>query len=184
MITQTKLLTYDDYRTLPDDGNQYELIGGELLMSPSPSSYHQIISSNLFKILESHVSERNLGRVLYAPLDVVLSMRDVVQPDLMYVSSDRADIIAENNVVEVPDLVIEILSEATKTSDQVRKKNLYETYGAGEYWIVDPGEKTIDQFILQGEAFRLSGTFGSSQQLTSPVIDGLTLPVGQVFVNR
>lgn len=184
MAPQTKSLTYDDYRTLPDDGKQYELIGGELLMSPSPTYFHQVISRNLFKVLDQHVAENKLGEILYAPFDVVLSMRDVVQPDLMYVSRERADIIAENNVVEVPDVVIEILSEATETSDRIRKKTLYETYGASAYWIVDPGDKTIDQFILQGETFRLNGTFGPSQQLTSPVIEGLTVPVEHVFARR
>src|SRR5690625_4945404 len=153
MATQSKLLTYDEYRSLPDDGNQYQLIGGRLIMSPSPTYFHQIISGNLFRILDPYVYENKLGKILYAPFDVVLSMRDVVQPDLMFISAGRADIIAENNVVEAPNLVIEIISEGTKTTDRISKKTLYEQNGAREYWIVDPQEETIEQFILREGTF-------------------------------
>ncbi len=184
MATQTKPLTYDDYRSLPDDGNQYQLIGGQLIMSPSPTYFHQVISLNLSSALNQYVSGNKLGKIIYAPFDVVLSMRDVVQPDLMYISAGRTDIIAENNVVEAPDLVIEILSEGTKTIDRTSKKTLYEQNGAREYWIVDPTEKTIDQFILQEDIFELAGTFNSSQSLTSPVLEGFTLPIDKVFVDQ
>ncbi|HLR32172.1 MAG TPA: Uma2 family endonuclease [Fodinibius sp.] len=183
MATQTKSLTYDDYRSLPDDGNQYQLIGGKLIMAPSPKMIHQIISSNLFYVLKQYVSEKKLGQVLYAPADVVLSMRDVVQPDLMYISKARADIIAENNVVEAPDLVVEILSDATKTTDRTSKKALYEQNGAREYWIVEPREQTIDQLILREGTFELAGTFDSSQTLTSPALEGFTLPIDKVFID-
>src|SRR5699024_6297177 len=143
-----------------------------------------IISSNLFYVLKQYVSEKKLGQVLYAPVDVVLSMRDVVQPDLMYISETRADIIAENNVVEAPDLVVEILSEATKTSDRTSKKTLYEQNGAREYWIVDPIGQTIEQFILREGVFELNGRLGSAQTLTSPTLEGFSLAVGAVFPNR
>jgi|SRR5690625_42846 len=184
MAIQTKPVTYDDYRNLPDDGKRYEIIGGKLFMSPSSTSYHQIISSNLFKVLEPYVSERNLGRVLYAPLDVVLSMRDVVQPDLMYISSDRLDIIAENNIVEAPDLVVEILSEATKTVDRTSKKNLYQRYGVREYWIVNSLGGAIEQFILQEQTLELNGTFEPPQTLASSALEGFTLPTDKVFSSQ
>ena len=184
MATQTKPLTYDDYRRLPDDGNQYQLIGGQLIMSPSPTYSHQIISSNLFYALKQYVSEKKVGEILYAPFDVVLSMRDVVQPDLMFISAERADTIAENNVVEAPDLVIEILSEATKTIDRTSKKILYEQNGVREYWIVDPIGQTIEQFILREGVFELNDTFNGSQTLTSPTLEGFSLAVGAVFPNR
>jgi len=184
MATQSKLLTYDDYRNLPNDGNQYQLIKGRLIMSPSPTYFHQIISGNLFRILDPYVYDNKLGKILYAPFDVVLSMRDVVQPDLMYISGRRTDIIAENNVVEAPDLVIEILSEATKTTDRISKKTLYEQNGVREYWVIDPQKETIDQLILRKGTFELAGTSDSSQSLTSPALGGFTLPVDKVFLDR
>ncbi|HLR32912.1 MAG TPA: Uma2 family endonuclease [Fodinibius sp.] len=184
MATQSKLLTYDDYRRLPDDVNQYQLIGGQLFMIPSPTYFHQVISRNLFKALDQYVSEKNVGEILYAPFDVVLSMRDVVQPDLMFISRAREDIIAENNVVEAPDLVVEILSDATQTTDRTSKKSLYEKYGTGEYWIVDPTAQTIEQFILREGVLKLKDHLTSSQILASSVIKGFSLPVETVFPNR
>jgi Uma2 family endonuclease len=184
MATQTKLLTYDDYRTLPNDGKQYEIIEGELLMSPPPTYLHQVISRNLFKVLDQYVSKNKLGEILYAPFDVVLSMRNVVQPDLMYISSERLDIIAENNVVEAPDLVVEILSEATAGIDRIRKKMLYEKYAANEYWIVDPTKRAIEQFILREQALELNGTFDASQSFLSSAIRGFTMPAGKMFPSQ
>jgi Uma2 family endonuclease len=184
MAPKTKLITYDDYRSLPDDGQRYEIIDGELLMSPSPTSYHQIISINLFKALDGYVSKRNMGRVFYAPLDVVLSMKDVVQPDLMYISSDRLDIIADNNIIEAPDLVIEIISEGTETTDRTRKKTLYEKYGVKEYWIVDPIEKMVEQLIRGSRGFEMNASVEESQQLVSSVIEGFTLSLEEVFLNQ
>lgn len=184
MATRTKPVTYDDYRTLPDDGNQYQIIEGQLIMAPSPTAIHQLILGRLFTLANGYVEKNNLGTIILAPLDVVLSMRDVVQPDLMYISRERADIIAENNVVEAPDLVVEILSPATRTTDRTSKKELYQRYGVREYWIVDPTRKTIEQFILQGQTFELNGTFEASQSITSSTVKGLTMPIGTVFPNQ
>lgn len=95
MATQSKLVTYDDYVTLPDDGNRYEIIGGELLMTPSPTSLHQRISFKLSNSLGNYVGKNDLGYIFYAPMDVVLSFTDVVQPDLMFISKQRSEIISE-----------------------------------------------------------------------------------------
>lgn len=181
MAAQTKPVTYDDYRSLPDDGNQYQIIGGKLIMAPSPTAIHQLILGKLFTLANDYVEKNNLGTMILAPLDVILSMRDVVQPDLMYISRGREDIIAENNVVDAPDWVVEILSPATRTTDRTTKKKLYQRYGVGEYWIVDPIEKTIAQFILQKYTFELVGKFNSTQTLTSSALEGFSLPVGKVF---
>src|SRR5699024_5399029 len=183
MATQTRPVTYDDYRILPDDGNQYQISGGELIMAASPTMIHQLILGRLFTLTNDYVEKHDLGTIILPPADVVLSMTNVVQPDLMYISHEREDIIAENNVVEAPDLVVEILSPATRTMDQTSKKNLYQRYGAGEYWIVDPNEKAIVQFILQEEIFELIDKFNSSQTLASSVLEGFSLPVGKVFSN-
>ena len=150
-------------------------------MAPSPTMIHQLILGRLFTFTNDYVEENELGTMILSPADVVLSMRDVVQPDLMYISAEREDIIAENNVVEAPDLVVEILSEATKTTDRTSKKTLYEQNGVREYWIVDPQKETIDQLILRDGTFELTGTFDSSQSLTSPALEGFTLPIDKVF---
>jgi Uma2 family endonuclease len=170
MAIQAKLITYDDYRTLPDDGRRYEIIDGELLMSPGATFYHQIIVGNLFRELDYYVHKKKLGNVVLAPFDVVLSMTDVVQPDILFVAKDRSHIITEKNIVAAPDLVVEILSEGTKTIDRTRKKSLYEKYGVQEYWIVDPSEKAVEQFVLGDEGFQSADTLGESQMLGFSVI--------------
>lgn len=181
MATQTKLITYDDYRTLPDDGKRYEIIRGKLIMAPAPILYHQIISGNLYKVLDSYVQKKSLGQVLYAPVDIVLSMTDVVQPDLMFISDERSHIITEKNIVEAPDLIVEIASEGTKIRDRTTKKDLYKKYGVKEYWIVYPDEREAEQFVLQDEAFELNDELTSSGKLASKVIDGLIISTDQIF---
>ncbi len=183
MATQTKLVTYDDYRKLPNDGKRYEIIEGELFMTPAPSTRHQRILGKLYKLISNYVEEKDLGEVLMAPVDVVLSMMDVVQPDLIYVSKDRENITTKKNIVAAPDLVIEILSENTAPIDQNRKKTLYEKYGVKEYWIVDPDENYITQYSLQEDAFALHAELDESEKLTSKVIEGYVLPLADVFAD-
>jgi Uma2 family endonuclease len=181
MATQTKLVTYDDYLTLPDDGKRYEVIEGELIMTTSPITKHERISRKLLIRLDNYIEKHNIGEVFDAPFDVVLSMTDVVQPDLMFISKERSHIITDKNIVEAPDLVIEIISEGTKVRDQTTKKWLYERYGVKEYWIVYPNEEKVEQFILQEEELALKQTFEQPGTLSCKTIKGFTLPLNKVF---
>jgi Uma2 family endonuclease len=183
MATQTKLVTYDDYLTLPDDGNQYEVIGGELIMAASPITKHERISRKLLIRLDNYIEKYNIGEVFDAPFDVVLSMTDVVQPDLMYISKERSHIITEKNIVEAPDLVVEIISNRTKVRDQTTKKTLYEEHGVKEYWLVYPNEEKVEQFILKDEELELKQTFKQSDTLSCATIEGFTLPLNKIFEN-
>ncbi len=139
--------TYQDYLLLPED-KRYELIEGELLTVPSPDVEHQELSRDLEHILWEFVKQNNLGSIFNAPLDVVLSEEDVVQPDILFVSKERAHIIKEKNIQGAPDLVIEILSPATSERERTLKRKLYAKYGVKEYWIVDPEEKSIEVMAL------------------------------------
>ncbi len=181
MTTQTKLITYDDYLTLPEDGKRYEVIGGEVFMIAAPIINHQQISQNIESRLDRYLEEHNIGKYFHAQVDVVLSMTDVVQPDIFYISNERSHIIAENNIVAAPDLVAEIISESTKVRDQTTKKALYEKYGVKEYWIVYPDKEKIEQFLLENKKLILNKTFQKTEELFSKVIDGFTLPADQVF---
>jgi Uma2 family endonuclease len=185
MTTQTTLITYDDYRSLPDDGQRYEIIGGELFMSPGATFYHQIIVTNLVSRLHGYVSPRNLGNIVCAPFDVVLSMTDVVQPDVLFIAKGQSHLISQGkNIIAAPDLVIEVLSESTKTIDRTRKKSLYEKHGVREYWIVDPSEKLVAQFVLEDEGFQPADTLDESQTLVSSAIEGFALPIEKIFLNQ
>ena len=183
MATQIKLVTYDDYRNLPDDGKRYEIIEGELFMTPSPKTIHQRISHKLEYKLESYIQKHRSGEIFHAPMDVVLSMTDVVQPDILFISKERSHVITENNIVEAPDWVAEITSESTKVRDQTTKKALYEKYGVKEYWIVYPDDEKVEQFVLQDEKLELQKTVEKSGTLKSEVISGFSLPLKEAFAS-
>lgn len=173
--------TYDDYAAMSDE-IRYELIEGELYMVPSPDFFHQSISRNLFTNLWKFVKERNLGVVLYAPFDVVLSDTDVLQPDIIYVSTERRGLITEKNLRGAPDLVIEILSSSTRERDKLVKKRLYMEYGVKEFWIVDPNKRAIEIMILKETGFETFGIFFMEDELTSPLLAGFRLDLKEVFM--
>ena len=132
-------LTYDDFLLFPDDGKRHELIDGEHYVTPSPIAKHQNISGNLYFLIRTWLESHPVGRVLYAPFDVVFSNFDIVVPDLIYLSNKRwATVINPKNAVGAPDLVIEIGSPSTRKRDETIKRRLYERSGVVEYWVVDP----------------------------------------------
>ena len=177
----TIVYTYDDYLTLPDDGKRYEIIEGELYMTPAPITLHQLVSGRLFRIIDDFVRKYDLGQALYAPVDVVLSMTDVVEPDIVFVAKERFHIIAKKNIVAAPDLVIEILSESSANTDRTTKKALYEKYGVKEYWIVDPDEQTVELFVRKENEFSRVGVFAGNQTVESQLLEGLKIKVREVF---
>ncbi len=177
----TTLLTYDDYLTLPNDGKRYELLEGELFMTPAPTTEHQQILLRLLRILDDFSIHNKTGTVFPAPTDVVLSMTDVVEPDIIYISKEREHIITKRNIIAAPDLVIEILSEGTETVDRTLKKALYEKYGVMEYWIIDPDQKVIELFVLRDKIFVLIGSYSMNDKFESQLLKGLIVELKTVF---
>lgn len=135
-----------DYFNLPE-GSPYQLIEGELVMTPSPNSYHQDISRNIEFILLNHVEKNGLGVIYYAPIDVYLDDNNAYQPDIIFISNENKSIIKEKGILGAPDLAIEILSPSTGYYDITTKKIIYEKAGVKEYIIIDPINKTIDSFV-------------------------------------
>lgn len=177
-------LTYEDYRNAPEsERERYELLEGELVMVPSPKEYHQRISRNLGFILHGFVKQHDLGFIYYAPFDVILDEYTVFQPDILFVSKERSEIIVEEGIRGAPDLVIEILSEATAERDRTYKKTLYARYGVKEYWLVDPATKTIEVLELHEQGFeRIALCFlEKGAVLESPLLAGLSIDVAEVF---
>ena len=117
------VLEYSDLERFPDDGLRRELIGGELFVTPSPVTAHQRAAGRINEILTQYAARRG-GEAFFAPLDVVLGNRDVVQPDVMFVARDRIEVIREKGIVGVPSLVVEILSPSTRGVDQTAKRDL------------------------------------------------------------
>ncbi len=172
--------TYEDYLNTPDD-KRYELLDGELVMPPAPGELHQSVSGMLGWKLVQFAVENRLGRVYHAPFDVVLSDMDVVQPDLIFVSNERADIITPANIQGAPDLVVEILSPSTAARDKTFKRSLYARHGITEYWMVDLTEKTIIVLRLGERGFEVVNTYGEGETLTSPTLQGFTLSLNDIF---
>ena len=180
MLNVKARLTYADYMKTSDD-ERYELLNGELIMSPSPKELHQDILSILHLQIGAFVRERSLGKVYFSPFDVVLSDKNVVQPDLLFVSTERSAIITADNVQGAPDLVVEILSPATAERDRTIKLDLYAEHGVKEYWIVDPDAKTIMVLLRRESRFEVSGIYGEGQSLRSPTLTGFGVPLEEVF---
>ena len=178
--TEKKKYTYADYLKTPDD-ERYELIEGELLMTPAPVMRHQRISRKMLIAIDNHVTDNDLGEVFDAPSDVYLDNENVVQPDILFVSKERLDIIGEKNIQGAPDLVIEIISESTAYRDLVQKKKLYVRFGVKEYWIVIPEESSVDIFTLKDNAFVLHKSYGKEDILQSSLLKKLKLELKKIF---
>ena len=171
--------TYRDYLLLPEQDNR-ELIEGDFHMVPSPSFRHQNILANLGTILREFVRKNRLGVVVWAPMDVVLSDLNVVQPDILYISNERREIITENNISGAPDLVIEILSPSTASRDRELKLGLYARFGVREYWIVDPDESSVQVMELGAEGYDTIGSYDSGE-VESSVIPGFHIAINEIF---
>lgn len=172
--------TYEDYVNAPED-KRYELLDGDLIVVPSPKQSHQRILIKLATRLDNFVSNMGIGQVYVAPFDVVLSDNDVVQPDLLFISNERAGILTEDNVQGAPDLVIEIRSPGTEQRDRIFKRSLYARHGVKEFWIVDPSGGNIEVLMLGESGFELEATYQKSDTLTSTALQGLNLNLNEVF---
>ena len=184
MANEPVKLTYEDFLLFPDDGKRHELIDGEHYVTPSPSRKHQTILGNLHFLIRLWLESHPAGQVYLSPFDVVFTQFDVVEPDLLFVSNQRApDIVTEKHVTGPPDLVIEIVSKATRKRDETTKRHLYERTGVTEYWVVDPELDVVRVYRRRGERFErpeeLSLEAGDS--LTTAVLPGLELPLSRIF---
>lgn len=173
-------LTYEDYLKTPDD-ERYELLDGALIVPPAPNTAHQSVQAELGWRMAQFVREGRLGHLFFAPTDVVLSRTDVVQPDLLFISSERVDIITPANIQGAPDLIVEIRSDSTAERDESFKRQLYADCGVKEYWLVDPEAATISVLLLGENAYEKAATYTAGQTLTSPMLDGLFINLDDLF---
>jgi Uma2 family endonuclease len=177
-------LTYDDFVHFPEDGKRHELIDGEHFVTASPNLKHQTIAGNLHGLLWTYLRQHQVGRLFFAPFDVVFSDFDVVEPDLLFVSKARqADILTASHVRGAPDLVVEIGSSSTRQRDETIKRRLYERFGVREYWVVDPDLDEIKVYRLADGRFVRAAVLALEQDdgLTSPLFPGLELPLTDIF---
>jgi Uma2 family endonuclease len=135
--------TYEEFAKLPDDGNRYEVIGGELYVTPQGTPLHQKIAFRIGIELQTFVQAHHLGEV-FPPVDVLFSEGNYVAPDLAFVRRERMEIVTRRGTEAAPDLVVEVLSPSTASRDRRVKRRLYADFGVPEYWIVDPDKGRIE----------------------------------------
>jgi Uma2 family endonuclease len=151
-------LGYREYCCFPDDGSRHEIIDGDHVMTPAPSTTHQTVSKRLQHQLYTQIEMSNHGLVFNAPVDVQLTEYDIVQPDLVVVLKvpvDRTRMITHTKINGVPDFIVEILSPSTAAIDTALKKQLYERTGVAEYWIADPDNQRLERYRLIDGCYRL-----------------------------
>ena len=181
-------LTYDDFVLFPDDGKRHELIDGEHYVTPSPNLKHQRVSGRLYLLIGLWLEAHPIGQIFYAPLDVLFSPFDVVEPDLLYVSNARAEsVLTPANVKGAPEIVVEIASKGTRKRDETIKRRLYERAGVSEYWVVDPMLDVVRIYARKADS--AAGSFErvvelsreAGDVLTTPILPGLDMPLARVF---
>ncbi|HXW15726.1 MAG TPA: Uma2 family endonuclease [Terriglobia bacterium] len=179
MITRLKY-THADLLQMPDDGKRREIIDGDLYVTPLPIDRHQMILFNLTMAFGKFLEIHPLGKLRFAPLDVILGEHDVLEPDLLIVLNEHQHIL-QDWVRGAPDLVIEILSPTTAARDRGIKLKAYARYGVGEYWIVDPALEVIEVYRMTPEGFHLAATAAKGDTTETPLLPGFSLAVDSVF---
>ena len=174
-------LSWSDWLEMPEHQGFCEIIGGELFMSPAPSITHPVAVRNIFRLLDRHVADHNLGETLFAPTGVRLSDEDVVEPDVLVILDAHRERLGELALMGAPDLVVEVLSPCTARRDLIAKRALYEAHSVQEYWIVDPIARRIEVLVLDGEVFVQAGLYAAGDSFESTLLSGLEIAVDAVL---
>lgn len=178
-IDKTKEWTIEDYLLLGESNMPCQLINGELIMSPAPTPKHQRVARILFKLFDQILS--NKGEVFFSPIDLYVDNRNVFQPDLIFIANHNKNVISERGIEGPVEIVVEIISPSNSYTDRNQKKDLYLKFKVGEYWIVDPGNKTIEIYTPSGGS-AVPEFFASVEgEVRSVLYPELTVKLKQVF---
>lgn len=172
-------LTIEDLEAMPDDGQRYELLQGELIVSPSPGGIHQEILGELFGLLREVVRREKSGKAILAPFDVQISPNDVVQPDLIYIRQSQFGQYSNRRFAGVPAFIIEIVSPSSGHYDRVRKASLYVNSGVEEYWVVEPGNRRV--LVHDPTSGQPSPRIINTGTLTARVIPSFAVDLAELF---
>jgi Uma2 family endonuclease len=173
--------TFEDYRRLPDDGWRYEVIEGELYMNPAPSPRHQRAVFAISGRLWEHLQRTPTGQAFTSPIDVILpGLASQVQPDVLFIATDRLEIVKETFIEGAPDWIVEVLSPSNWLDDRRIKFRIYALAGVREYWIVDVDRRQVEVFKLEGQSYTQVGRYGTGEQVHSAVVEGFGIAVDQI----
>src|SRR5262245_10523528 len=173
------IVTVKDLEAMPEDGNRYEVIDGEIFMSKSPGIPHQRASMKVTSLFLTYLGDHPIGELLPTP-GVIFSDTDAVIPDLVFIQRERiSEVISGDRIVAAPDIIIEILSPGpeNRRRDRVVKRQLYSKFGVKEYWILDLENKSIEVFVLKDNSLAQWATLGINDTMRSTVLAGFDPPV-------
>ena len=184
MVLELKRTTYREFRQMEfddDDNFFYELINGDIVKKSAPSPQHQRLVRNIFKIIDKIIPQIG-GEVLFSPIDVFLDDHCVPQPDLVFVSKENIHHITKDGIECVPELVVEVISPSSVIRDRIEKKNIYESFGVKEYWLIDPQNEEMEIYILENKRYELlSAATRTEGELKSAIFEELKLDLEEIF---
>ncbi len=181
MIKEVKDWTYDKYYEL-DDQNRYEIYDGELVMSPAPKPLHQKVIRKLYDFIRNHIIQKHIGELYFSPIDVVFAENVVCQPDLLFISTERLDIVDDDKAIfGAPDVIIEIASPSTEKHDRNIKFDIYERHGVLEYWIISLADKSAEVYFLSDGCYKLIGDSRSNDIVSSQYFSGFEIDIKNIF---
>ncbi len=172
-------LTYDDYAAIPTDGKTYQILDGEVYVTPAPSPFHQRASKRLQRQLEAYFETSGAGEVFNAPIDLILSNHDVTQPDIVVVADKSS--ITRRGIEALPLLIVEVLSPSTEKFDRQVKARHYAALGVPHYWVLDPDQRRLECYTNVDGTFVLSASGEGDAQVVVPVFAGLTIDLGVIW---
>ena len=185
MVSELKQISIHEFRQMEYEENDkdfYELVNGYVLQKSTPKPYHQLVSMNLCWVLGNYLRTKKIGELFAAPIDVFLDNLNAVQPDLVFISTDKQNMITNDGIIGIPDLMVEIISPSSVIRDRVDKKNLYERLNVKEYWIIDPQYQDIDVYTIQNGRYELySGVTMFEGELKSTIFEGFTINLADLF---
>jgi Uma2 family endonuclease len=182
MTTRGKIrFEASDIWQAPDDSKIYEVVDGELFVTPPPSFEHQNAVSTLLIIVGNVVRERKLGRIVSAPVGVVLHGFTGVQPDIVFISREREHLISRRGVEGAPDLVVEALSPSTARRDRTIKMRAYAAAGVPHYWMLNPHRRALEAYRLGEEGYELVGEFGPGMVFRPELFPGLEIAIDELW---
>lgn len=172
-------LTYDDYAAVPADGMTYQIIDGEVFVTPAPNPFHQRASKRLQRQLEAFFEDTGRGEVFDAPIDLILSPHDILQPDLVVVTDPS--IVSGRGIEAPPLIVVEVLSPSSVKHDRQVKARRYAVLGVAHYWIVDPDARRLECFALSDGAYQATTAADAPTKVEIPGFTGLVIDLGAIF---
>jgi Uma2 family endonuclease len=188
MVAIAQKMTWKEFREMEvddDDHFIYELIDGILMKRTSPSLQHQRVSRRLSEMLGAFLKANPIGEYFPAPTDVSLDAHTGIVPDISFVSNERAFIIDNDDYIAgAPDLIIEIISPGNIKRDRVDKKNLYERFAVKEFWLIDPANRSVEVYLMEGDAYQLHALEEGEGKVVSTVINGFVLEVKELFESK